>query len=558
MLSKTEKDIMSTKKQRVEPTQQEIKEDKVTFSSFLRGIQQVLNRIFTVSTLFVIFKYLAFFGFTAISAILSVNMFSRLSNQPVERFALITVAITLEFFKIFSIVRGNTLWRLKLKAQATRAYAMYTILALVAIMASYGFTLTVVNRNIQISNTSIVQTQIENSRSIQSQYAETLKSIEASIQANQARLAALPVDFTSAAQSLNTTIAKLQAQQADIQAKLAAEKANEATLSAQALEATKTATTTTSMFKLMADGFKWLVPSLDENSLMLFLLLLISIIIELGIISTSPAIPIEPQYLKHFLNDASAHRAEELMHYGKKKKEVSRDLSIAGRIAQRWMAWKSDVTTVLHPELQKEATELAVLPAPTKPKSLKFEPTETTVIGSVPVRKKVAIAPPVETVLEAPAPVAATIVEPEPEPPAPASEPVAEKKEPEAVKEEVKAEEEVPVRVPVAKAVGQQGAESHIYRFGKTTETVRDMFENFVHKLFKGDIDGSLDSPEHAAIAANISPALSSTFTNRLMEIRGSRGVPLIEKRADGKYYRNYPEGYIISYATTEMSRERK
>lgn len=550
---------MSTKKQRVEATQQEIKEDKVTFSSFLRGIQQVFNRIFTVSTLFVIFKYLAFFGFTAISAILSVNMFSRLSNQPVERFALITVAITLEFFKIFSIVRGNTLWRLKLRAQATRAYAMYTILALVAIMASYGFTLTVVNRNIQISNTSIVQTQIENSRSIQSQYVETLKSVEASIQANQARLAALPVDFTSAAQSLNTTIAKLQAQQADIQAKIAAEKANEATLSAQALEATKTATTTTSMFKLMADGFKWLVPALDENSLMLFLLLLISIIIELGIISTSPAIPIEPQYLKHFLNDASAHRAEELMNYGKKKKEISRDLSIAGRIAQRWMAWKSDVTTVLHPELQKEATELAALPASTKTKSLKLEPTETTVIGSVPVRKKVAIAPPVETVFEAPAPVVATVVAPEPEPPAPAPEPepVVEKKEPEVVKEEVKAEE-VPVRVPTTKAVGQQGAESHVYRFGKTTETVRDMFENFVHKLFKGDIDGSLDSPEHAAIAANISSALSSTFTNRLMEIRGSRGVPLIEKRADGKYYPNYPEGYIISYATTEMSRERK
>ena len=133
---------MSQTNDSVDPTQ------KITFSSALRSIGNAIKSIFSVSTFFVAFKYIAFVGFTGISAILSVNMFSRLSSQPIEQFALVAVAVTLEFFKIFSIVRGNTLWRLKLRSQATRAYSMYTILAIVAVMASYGFTLTVIHRNI--------------------------------------------------------------------------------------------------------------------------------------------------------------------------------------------------------------------------------------------------------------------------------------------------------------------------------------------------------------------------------------------------------------------------
>ena len=85
------------------------------------------------------------------------------------------------------------------------------------------------------------------------------------------------------------------------------------------------------------------------------------------------------------------------------------------------------------------------------------------------------------------------------------------------------------------------------------------MFVAFTQKLFnnEGDPDAPLRSAENAAKLSGIAISLGSTFMNRLLEIKGSRGKALIEKREDGNLYPNYPEGYIISYATAEPSRER-
>jgi len=554
---------------------------KVTFSSFLLGIVGGLRNLFSVSTFFVAFKYLAFLGFTGISAILSVNMFMRLSSAPVESFALVAVGVTLEFFKIFSIVRGNTLWRLKLKVQATRAYVMYTILAIVAVMASYGFTLTVINRNIQVNDSSTIQLQITNSQATQKEYNATLKSINSNIKANQDRLGVLPADFTSAAQSLNNTISKLQANEADLQAKLMSERANETTLRTQAIEATRQSTTTVSMFKLMANGFKWAVPSLDENSLMLFLLLAISIIIELGIISTSPAIPIDQKHLKHFLDEMSAHKAEELLAevQGHKKKDQPRRQTFAGRMAQWWSNVKKDVDEVNHPPPKVEIAP-AVLKMP------KLLPTESTSIGSVPVRRhqepiepikpwvppktvvntidhseplvqdtppKEVVAPEPPKEVAAPAPTFPVSGEPPTDIPVRPTPPPSIRG---SGATESPHEEPVVHTSPVAP---QLVAEARIYRFGKTTEAVKDMFVAFTQKLFnnEGDPDAPLRSAENAAKLSGIAISLGSTFMNRLLEIKGSRGKALIEKREDGNLYPNYPEGYIISYATAEPSRER-
>jgi hypothetical protein len=554
----------------VDPTQ------KITISSALRSIGNAIKNIFSVSTFFVAFKYIAFIGFTGISAILSVNMFMRLSGQPVEQFALVSVAVTLEFFKIFSIVRGNTLWRLKLKTQAARAYGMYTILAIVAIMASYGFTLTVINRNITINDSATITLQIANSEATQKQYAASLKTMDQSIKANQDRLAVLPPDFTSAAQSLNNTLAKLQASIADVQAQLSAEQTNEITLKNQALQATKLSTTTTSMFKLMAQGFKWLIPSIDENSLMLFLLLLISLIIELGIISTSPAIPIDQKHLKHFLDEMSAHKADELLleaQGGKKKKEARRQ-TFAGRIAQWWMNSKRDVEDVTHPT--PITPKIEMVSAPRQPKLV---PSESAAIGSVPVRKPAPrfvindvdnSAPLAETIppqaieaiqkdlekrseadgRQAVADLAAKAREAAPAVDATFSEPIIRPGVP------LRTTPAAPAKVDAPSVAPQFVGEAKIYRFGKTTGAVKDMFVAFVSKLFDEDPSAPLRDVETAANQASVPVNLAKTFMKRLQEIKGARGVTLIEER-DGKMFPNYPEGYIISYATAEPSRER-
>jgi hypothetical protein len=82
------------------------------------------------------------------------------------------------------------------------------------------------------------------------------------------------------------------------------------------------------------------------------------------------------------------------------------------------------------------------------------------------------------------------------------------------------------------------------------------MFVAFVSKLFDEDPSAPLRDVETAANQASVPVNLAKTFMKRLQEIKGARGVTLIEER-DGKMFPNYPEGYIISYATAEPSRER-
>lgn len=551
-------------------------------SGILTDFKTALTKVFSVSTVFVMFKYIAFVGFTAISATLSVNMFSRLSPHPMERLALIGVAISLEFFKIFSIVRGNTLWRLNLRLQAVRAYAMYVILAAVSIMASYGFTLTVINRNIEANNTSAVQIQIDASIKAQKNYEATIANYNTLIQTNTDRLKSLPTDFTSAAKSLSDSIAKIQSQQATLQAALTAEQAKEAELRIQQAQAAAASETTTSMFKLMADGFKVVIPNITENTLMLFLLLLISVIIELGIISTSPAIPIDQNHLKHFLDEVSAHRAEELFIAAqdkKKEKITTKPLSFAGRIAQKWVTWKTDVENVLAAEKDSPTVEeVGLPPQPSRPlrkKLRRVSDDEASTIGSVPIRKSVPrinieqpiVVPATIEVTEEKesaastkevVPTDTTFSEPErivpvrPTPPSRGEHTVADT--PHTNKEEHKIVD-LP-RTPTSPPT--QVAETHTYRFGKTTETVKDMFISFVNNLFENSTTtGALGDPNTAAAAAGIASTLATTFTNRLLEIKGSSGNSLISKKDDGKLYPNYTREYIISYSTAEPSKER-
>jgi len=535
---------------------------KVTISSILLGLRDLVSRFFSVSTLFVAFKYLAFIGFSVVSILLSVNMFYRLSSQPLEQTVLVAVAITFEFFKIFSIVRGNTLWRLKLKSQAVRAYSLYTVLALVSIMASYGFTLTVINRGIEAQSVSAVAIQIEASQKAQKSYQATLDSYATLIQTNTDRLKTLPPDFTTAAKSLSDSIAKIQAQSVTLQAQLTNEQAHEAELRIQAAESAAAQTTSVSMFKLMASGLVWLIPSLTESSLMLGLLLVISVLIEVGIISSSPSIPIDQKHLKHFLDEMSQHKAEELLAVaqGKKRKEMAvRRLSFAGRIAQRWMDWKTDVKNVLAGDKLP-----ALPPVEEKKKPAGIVPDERTTVGSVPIRKPVA--PHIEPVAQ-PVLVPAAI--------APVEEPVTE----EVVQKDStfpEPERAIPVRsTPTTVTVGDQQhkvvdlprtsttpptqvAEAKTYRFGKTTEAVKDMFVTFVNGLFENSTTtGALAEPSVAAAGSGIAPTLATTFTNRLLEIKGSSGNSLISKKEDGKLYPNYTREYIISYSTAEPSKER-
>jgi len=476
-------------------------------------------------------------------------MFMRLSEHQLEKTLLVIVAATLELYKVFSVVRGNTLSRLKLKRAAYRAYIMYVVLALVSIMASYGFTLTVTNRSIQVANSSTINLQIENSKAIQAQYEASIKITEESIATNQARLKALPDDFVTAARTLNDTITKQSASLADLQATLAAEKASEVALQIQSLEALASSTTTTSMFKLMAEGFKFLFPKITETSLMLALLLLISVLIEIGIISTSPAIPIDRRHLKHFLDEETAARAEELLAIAQGKKEKAQKKSFIAKIAQKIMIWKQDLNTLKDPvvatpvvaeekKVEKENIPEAVPMRKIPPHHIEEKEVESAVHHEkVEAHTAAPVYVPTPIVQPAPEPVARTIIqEVEETPPA----------------------EAVPTRAVAPSRGPQYNSEAKVYRFGKTTEAVKDLFVNFVHALFNTEnSSGELNTLDKAAALAGVPMNTASTFLARLLDIKGSRGVTLLERHKDGSLHPNYPEGYIITYATAESNRER-
>lgn len=251
-----------------------------------------------MSIIFIITKYLAFIALSGVSMLLSYNMFSQLSSVPVESALLSVVAIAIEALKIFSLVRGNTLNQLKLKTQAIRAYSMYAILALLAVLASYGYTLTVVDRGIRAAGQSDTQIEIEANRDELEIVEEQIDNLDRQIETAVQRQEDTPFDFITAWRNITDQINQLEDQKAEfVTRRLELNREYSDLRTALSREQTETRSTV-NMFRLMAESF-----GVTETFLMLVLLLSIAILIELGIISTSPTIPIDKKHIVHILNE---------------------------------------------------------------------------------------------------------------------------------------------------------------------------------------------------------------------------------------------------------------
>jgi len=284
-----------------------------------------------MSLIFIITKYLAFIALSGISMLLSYNMFSQLSKVPVESLLLSIVAIAIEALKIFSLVRGNTLLQIKMKKQAIRAYAMYGILAILAVLASYGYTLTVVDRGIRTAEQSEVQFQIDANRMELEIIEEQIESLETQIDAAVVRQGETPYDFITAWRNITDQINQLEDQKAEFITRRLELNTEYAGLRTDlAREQTQTQSTV-DMFRLMAESF-----GMSETFLMLALLLTIAILIELGIVSTSPTIPIDKKHMTHILNEFAHNlhldelEAERALERAKRQQEVHKMYEEAG------------------------------------------------------------------------------------------------------------------------------------------------------------------------------------------------------------------------------------
>jgi hypothetical protein len=284
-----------------------------------------------MSIIFIITKYLAFLALSGVSMLLSYNMFSQLSTVPIESLLLSVVAIAIEALKIFSLVRGNTLNQLKLKTQALRAYGMYTVLAILAVLASYGYTLTVIDRGIRAADQSFVQFEIDANRSELEIVEEQITSLERQIEVAVTRQQNTPYDFLTAWRNITEQINQLEGQKAEFIARRLSLNREFAELRTElAREQTQTRSTV-NMFRLMAESF-----GIGETLLMLILLLSIAILIELGIISTSPTIPIDRKHIVHILNEFAHNlhldelEAERALEKAKRQQQIHKMYEDAG------------------------------------------------------------------------------------------------------------------------------------------------------------------------------------------------------------------------------------
>ena len=221
-----------------------------------------------MSVIFIILKYIAFSALTVVSMLLSYNMFSQLSSVPREQALLAIVAVSIEFLKIFSIVKGNTLWNMKLKKQALQSYLLAFALTLLSIFASYGYNLVVVNRSLDAQNNTSAQLNIENNILENNIVLEQIENLNKQINSALDRQKALSPDaittwmniskqvnqLEKAKKTFTTRQLELNNELAELKINLNKDKAN--------------SKSTTTMFTLMADTFH------VNRSVMMMILLL--------------------------------------------------------------------------------------------------------------------------------------------------------------------------------------------------------------------------------------------------------------------------------------------
>lgn len=251
-----------------------------------------------MSRLFIILKYLAFTALTAVSMLLSINMFANLSSEPQESLLLSIISLSMEFLKIFQLVKGNTLWKLQLKKQAIKAWGLAFILTVLSIFASYGYNLVIINRGIETASNSDIQLQIDSNRMEEALLGEQVDLLTEQIAGATQRQKDTPFDYITAWKQITAQINELSGTKGEFVTSQMALNKEYTRLTIALNKAKAESNVTSNMFDLMAVSFH-----IDVNLLMLILLLTISILIEIGIISSSPAIPIDKKHLHHLLDE---------------------------------------------------------------------------------------------------------------------------------------------------------------------------------------------------------------------------------------------------------------
>lgn len=261
-----------------------------------------------------IIKYGAFILLTLVSAYLSVNMLVSLGADLAGKIVLGFVSIALESTKVFALLRIEYSMfqrsKNKLLRRPWNSILIYAALASLSIIASLGFTLVTVDRQVEVSRVVFTSVSEDYSFDIE-QLQSSLSLVDSQIVALQAQLGGINPDYATGSVRISTEATKLSDKRAALVAEISRlKKAQRESITAAATSSGEQ--NVYGMFVLMGN-----IVGVGEKSIMTFLLLLISVLLEVGMIYTSPTITIPGKEIHEMVHEAEAPKKREY-----KKREV--------------------------------------------------------------------------------------------------------------------------------------------------------------------------------------------------------------------------------------------
>ena len=236
-------------------------------------------------------KYGAFGLLTLVSAYLSVNMFINLGADFLGKLVLGLVALALESTKVFSLLRIEYTMQLretnKLVRMPWNSIVIYGFLATLSVVASLGFTLVTVDKQVESSKAVFVTVTADYTFDIEQKQA-SLALIDSQIQALQSQMKGINPDYATGSVKLSGEAQEVFSAREKLVTEISElKKAQQVAI----IETSKSeGNNVYGMFVLMGA-----IIGITEKQVMTILLVLVSVLIEVSMIYTSPTIIVKSE-----------------------------------------------------------------------------------------------------------------------------------------------------------------------------------------------------------------------------------------------------------------------
>lgn len=247
-------------------------------------------------------KYGAFILLTIVSAYLSVNMFISLGADFIGKLVLGLVALALESTKVFSLLRIEYSMYLRAVKEKVKlplnSIAIYFFLATLSVVASLGFTLVTVDKQVESSKAVFTTAADDYTFDIEQKQA-SLALIDSQILALQKQMGGINPDYATGSVKLSTEAQNLANKREALINEISSLKKQQREAVVAVAQSEKN--NVYGMFVLMGNA----IGGMPEKTVMFILLFLISILIEVGMIYTSPTIEVKGEDVHEVIKSAA-------------------------------------------------------------------------------------------------------------------------------------------------------------------------------------------------------------------------------------------------------------